>query len=201
MRNELHFWLKWLHRGVQYSRFFLESDQNYLCLMETQEEWRMLSCSFTDEVQLVAHPVGIAWEEFLANQAQLRSNQLNYREELHGVRGLGQALLQGIVRCGYCGAFLHLRYSDPHGEFPVYVCNNDKRQYQAVEPENRLGARSLERQWEEKLRAIEAVEKEYQAWRSTRLAPITEVDRASILALGSDLPSLCRCGSARATCS
>jgi len=60
MRNELHFWLKWLHRDVQYSRFFLESDQNYLCLMETQEEWRMLSCSFTDEVQLVAHPVGTA---------------------------------------------------------------------------------------------------------------------------------------------
>src|SRR5260221_2180987 len=60
MRNELHFWLKWLHRGVQYSRFFLESDQNYLCLLETQEEWRMLSCSFTDEVQLVAHPVGLS---------------------------------------------------------------------------------------------------------------------------------------------
>ncbi|SRR5260221_1666981 len=58
MRNEPHFWLKWLHRLVQYSRFFLESDQNYLCLMETQEEWRILSCSFTDEVQRVAHPVG-----------------------------------------------------------------------------------------------------------------------------------------------
>lgn len=205
------------------------------------------------------YPAYIAWEEFLANQAQLRSNQLNYREERHGVPRKGQALLQGIVRCGYCGAFLHLRYSGPHGDFPVYVCNNDKRQfggtscqevraialdtqveqrflealrpdqltlalaalaqleqeergeckqwdlrleraryeakraerqYQAVEPENRLVARSLERQWEEKLRAIEAVEKEYQAWRSTRLAPITEVDRASILALGSDLPAL-----------
>ena len=145
----------------------------------------------------------------------------------------GQALLQGIVRCGYGGAFLHLRYSGPHGEFPVYVCNNDKRQfggkscqevramaldtqvehrflealhpdqltlalaalahleqdeqaerkqwdlrlerahceakraerqYQAGEPENRLVARSLQRQWEEKLRAIQAVERQYQAW-------------------------------------
>ncbi len=75
------------------------------------------------------YPAYIAWEEFLANQAQLRSNQLNYREELHGVPRKGQALLQGIVRCGYCGAFLHLRYSGPHGEFPVYVCNNDKRQF------------------------------------------------------------------------
>jgi DNA invertase Pin-like site-specific DNA recombinase len=205
------------------------------------------------------YPAYIPWEEFLANQAQLRANQLNYREELHGVPRKGQALLQGIVRCGYCGAFLHLRYSGPHGEFPVYVCNNDKRQfggkscqevraialdrqveqrflevlhpdqltlalaalahleqedqaerkqwdlrlervryeakraerqYQAVEPENRLVARSLERQWEEKLRAIEAVEKEYQAWRSTRLAPITEADRDAIIALGSDLPAI-----------
>ena len=205
------------------------------------------------------YPAYITWEEFLANQAQLRASQLNYREELHGVPRKGQALLQGIVRCGYCGAYLHLRYSGPQGEFPVYVCNNDKRQfggkscqevraialdtqveqrflealrpdqvtlavaalahleqdeqaerkqwdlrleraryeakraerqYQAVEPENRLVARSLERQWEEKLRAIEAVEKEYQAWRSSRLAPITEADRDAIVALGSDLPAI-----------
>lgn len=215
-----------------------------------------------DKWQVCLHnvyPAYITWEEFLANQGQLRSNQLNYREELHGVPRKGQALLQGIVRCSYCGAFLHLRYSGPHGEFPVYVCNNDKRQfggtscqevraialdtqveqhflealrpdqvtlalaalehleqeeqaeckqwdlrleraryeakraerqYQTVEPENRLVARSLERQWEEKLRAIEAVEKEYQAWRSTRLAPLTEADRDAIVALGSDLPAI-----------
>src|SRR5437588_4737237 len=205
------------------------------------------------------YPAYITWEEFLANQAQLRANRLNYREELHGVPRKGQALLQGIVRCGYCGAFLHLRYSGPQGEFPVSVCNNDKRQfggkscqevraialdtqveqrflealrpdqltlalaalahleqeeqaehkqwelrleraryeakraerqYQAVEPENRLVARSLERQWEEKLRAIEAVEKEDQAWRNTRLASITQADRDAIVALGSDLPAI-----------
>jgi DNA invertase Pin-like site-specific DNA recombinase len=75
------------------------------------------------------YPAYISWQEFLANQAQLRANQLNYREELHGVPRKGQAFLQGIVRCGSCGAFLHLRYSGPHAEFPVYVCNNDKRQF------------------------------------------------------------------------
>src|SRR5947209_5184 len=204
------------------------------------------------------YPAYIPWEEFLANQAQLRSNQLNYREELHGVRGLGQALLQGIVRCGSCGAVLHLRYSGPHGDFPVYVCSNDQSQFggkrcqevraialdahveqrflealhpdqvvlalaalaqleqedraerkqwdlrleraryeatraerksQTVEPENRLVARSLERQWEEKLRAVEAIEKEYQAWNYRRLAPMTETDRQTIVDLGSDLPT------------
>jgi hypothetical protein len=64
-----------------------------------------------------------------------------------------------------------------------------ERKSQAVEPENRLVARSLEKQWEEQLRAVEAVEKEYQAWSSTRLRALTQADREAILALGSDLPA------------
>jgi len=38
-----------------------------------------------------------------------------------------------------------------------YEAERARRQYDAVEPENRLVARSLERAWEEKLRAVEAV--------------------------------------------
>jgi hypothetical protein len=48
----------------------------------------------------------------------------------------------------------------------------------------------LERQWEEKLRAVEATQKEYQAWNYRRLAPMTETDRQAIMDLGSDLPTL-----------
>lgn len=33
------------------------------------------------------------------------------------------------MRCGYCAALLHVRYSGPHGESPVYVCSNDQRQF------------------------------------------------------------------------
>ena len=40
-----------------------------------------------------------------------------------------------------------------------YEATRAERQYQAVEPENRLVARSLERQWEEQLRAVEAERK------------------------------------------
>lgn len=39
-----------------------------------------------------------------------------------------------------------------------YEAERARRQYDAVEPENRLVARSLERGWEEKLRAAEAIE-------------------------------------------
>ena len=57
------------------------------------------------------YPAYIPWDEFVANQAHLRTNSLNYRKERAGVARKGQALLQGIVRCGRCGALLRLHYS------------------------------------------------------------------------------------------
>jgi hypothetical protein len=59
MRNEMHIRLKWLHRLVQCSGFFLIRDQKYPCLMEGGELGRMLSSQITDELKLVAHPVGL----------------------------------------------------------------------------------------------------------------------------------------------
>jgi hypothetical protein len=71
-----------------------------------------------------------------------------------------------------------------------YQAKRAERQYQAVEPENRLVARSLEKQWEERLRAVETVEKEYHAWKVRRFGILTQADREAIVALGSDLPAL-----------
>jgi len=65
-----------------------------------------------------------------------------------------------------------------------------QRQYHAVEPENRMVARNLERLWETKLRAVEEVEKEFQAWRTQNHTAITAEDQRQILALGEDLPKL-----------
>ncbi len=73
-----------------------------------------------------------------------------------------------------------------------YQAKRAERQYQAVEPENRLVARSLEKQWEEQLRAVESAEKEYYAWKSSRFGSLTQADREAIVALGSDLPALWR---------
>jgi DNA invertase Pin-like site-specific DNA recombinase len=64
------------------------------------------------------------------------------------------------------------------------------RQYDAVEPENRLVARSLERAWEERLRRADQVEQEYNAWRRDQAVSISDSDRQEILALGEDLPRL-----------
>lgn len=59
-----------------------------------------------------------------------------------------------------------------------------------LEPENRLVARNLERQWEEILRAVEEIEKEFAEWRIRHNAILTEEDKRQILVLGTDLPRL-----------
>jgi len=65
-----------------------------------------------------------------------------------------------------------------------------KRQYDAVEPENRLVARNLERHWEAKLRAVEAVERDYGQWQTQQTTVLSTADRQEILALGQNLPAL-----------
>jgi hypothetical protein len=71
-----------------------------------------------------------------------------------------------------------------------YEAERAHRQYQAVEPEHRLVARTLERQWELALRAIEQVEQEYERWRRQRMVAVTAEHRAALLALGEDFPTL-----------
>jgi DNA invertase Pin-like site-specific DNA recombinase len=207
------------------------------------------------------YPAYLSWEEYIANQKQLQANQNRYRVGKPGGPRKGQALLQGIVLCGQCGTRMHLRYSGPHGEFPVYLCPSDRehlqqrycqevralgldqeietillqalepdqitlalaaleqieqertvlskqwqlrleriryeterarRQYGLVEPENRLVARSLEHNWEAKLREIEAVEQEYQDWLVQHHLELTSKDRQEILSLGENLPCVWR---------
>jgi DNA invertase Pin-like site-specific DNA recombinase len=69
-----------------------------------------------------------------------------------------------------------------------YEAERARRQYHEVEPENRLVARSLEGQWEQRLRAVEEVEHAYRRWSSRQQLVITEEDRRDILRLGEDLP-------------
>ena len=214
-----------------------------------------------------AHPGYIDWEEFMANQRQLADNVNRYEAGRSGVPRRGSALLQGIVSCGRCGRRMCLRYSGPHGNYPVYMCVADnsidgqprcqevrallvdaeverllllalrpdqialaiaalgeiaaesqvlerqwtlkrerarfeadraRRQYDTVEPENRLVARSLEKLWEEKLRRAEDVERDHDAWRREQAIMITEADRADILALGENLPLVWHAGTTTA---
>lgn len=73
-----------------------------------------------------------------------------------------------------------------------YDAERARRQYDAVEPENRLVARSLERAWEEKLRAVEAIDQENARWRAEEPLALKDEDRAALQALGENLPQIWR---------
>ena len=68
-----------------------------------------------------ALPAYITWDEFVRNQQTLRDNW--YRCESRGSPRKGLALLQGIVRCGRCGARMSVfYYSTKEKRAPGYGC-------------------------------------------------------------------------------
>ncbi len=68
-----------------------------------------------------------------------------------------------------------------------YEAARARRQYEAVDPDNRLVAGELERRWNERLLAVRALEGEREMMLERPETPLSEVDRERLLALGSDL--------------
>ncbi len=71
-----------------------------------------------------------------------------------------------------------------------YQAGRAERQYQAVEPENRLVARTLEQRWEAALEEVRTLEEEYARFRQQQPATLNEHELAQIRALAEDLPAL-----------
>jgi hypothetical protein len=121
------------------------------------------------------YPAYIPWETFLANQAQLVANRSQYEADKHGVPRQGQALLQGILRCGRCGALMSLHYSGVHSEFPVYRCNCAHSEYGTECYRKPYGPYRYRRLWRHgKLIARyegKATLEEYRAWQAQKTSP------------------------------
>src|SRR5438270_7651329 len=62
-----------------------------------------------------------------------------------------------------------------------------RRQYDAVDPDNRLVAGELEHRWNERLRAVQRLEEELASLDAEPNAGLTAIDRERLLALGHDL--------------
>jgi hypothetical protein len=71
----------------------------------------------------------------------------------------------------------HARYEAAHA----------RRQYDAVDPANRLVAGELERRWNEALQAVARIEGELAALIARRSPPLAEPEREQLMALGADL--------------
>lgn len=65
-----------------------------------------------------------------------------------------------------------------------------ERQYQAVEPENRLVARTLEERWEKALRQERGLRDEYDRFLQDRPRQVSEDERGRIKGLAGDIPAL-----------
>jgi DNA invertase Pin-like site-specific DNA recombinase len=78
-----------------------------------------------------------------------------------------------------------------------YEAERARRQYDAVEPENRLVARSLERTWEDRLRAADAVEQDYREWRQRDPVVLKAEDYKALESIARDLPALWRAPTTR----
>jgi DNA invertase Pin-like site-specific DNA recombinase/uncharacterized protein YndB with AHSA1/START domain len=68
-----------------------------------------------------------------------------------------------------------------------YEAERAERRYRAVEPEHRLVARGLERDWEQALGALAAAEAELSLRERQRPRTLTPAERERLLALGTDL--------------
>lgn len=75
-------------------------------------------------------------------------------------------------------------------ERATYEAERAARQYHAVEPENRLVARTLEWAWEEKLAAQQQLEEDYHRFMREQPRVLTEPEREAIRQLAADIPAL-----------
>jgi DNA invertase Pin-like site-specific DNA recombinase/DNA-binding transcriptional MerR regulator len=71
-----------------------------------------------------------------------------------------------------------------------YEADLARRRYERVDPDNRLVAAELERQWEDKLQTCQRLEREWSQAQGQELAPLTEADQAAIRQLAEDIPAL-----------
>lgn len=84
---------------------------------------------------------------------------------------------------------LHIQWSK-NVERARYETQRAERQYQSVEPENRLVARTLEANWETKLAEQQRIEDEFNRFASETPLQLTEDERAKIAELSNDVQAL-----------
>jgi hypothetical protein len=82
------------------------------------------------------------------------------------------------------------RHWEQRLERASYEAQRAERQYNAVEPENRLVARGLEQRWEEALQKQRALQEEYDRFLKEQPARLSEDERTRILALAGDVATL-----------
>jgi DNA invertase Pin-like site-specific DNA recombinase len=71
-----------------------------------------------------------------------------------------------------------------------FAADRARRQYQLTEPENRLVARQLEKEWEAALAERQRLGEEYDRFTASRPRTLTPAERSQIRALAGDIPAI-----------
>jgi hypothetical protein len=71
-------------------------------------------------------------------------------------------------------------------EAAEYEAQRAFRQYNAVDPENRLVARTLEKAWEEKLLDVERLKEDFRLWETTHPSPLEKSEHRKLLGILED---------------
>ena len=82
------------------------------------------------------------------------------------------------------------RHREQRLERARYEAERAARQYHACEPENRLVARTLERRWDQALRALQQPEAEFERHLRVQPRPLSEADWEQIRRLAQEVPAL-----------
>jgi Recombinase zinc beta ribbon domain/Recombinase len=93
------------------------------------------------------------------------------------------AAAQAEAERAVLGKLWHQRLERAH-----YAADRARRQYQLAEPENRLVARQLEKEWEAALAEAVRLQADYQRFTEEQPKTLTATERSAIQALAGDLP-------------
>jgi hypothetical protein len=176
-----------------------------------REDWQAL---------IIEHHEGyISWDEYEANRKLITHNANMKGNIVHGAVKRGSSLLAGLLRCGHCVRKLHVAYSGTKGTVARYNCQGSminhggprcisfgavgaaleqaryeaaraRRQYDAIDPENRLVAAELERRWEETLKMESRLQAKLDSMREHSARALSAGAREELMRLGDDLPRL-----------
>jgi recombinase/recombinase-like zinc beta ribbon protein len=111
-------------------------------------------------------------------------------EALHAISPLGlDAALQLIADRERAGTE-RLRQSELALQQARYEETHASRQYDAIDPDNRLVASELERRWNDRLAAVARLEEQIRHLRDEQPRALDDNERAALLALADDLPQV-----------
>ena len=111
-------------------------------------------------------------------------------EVMHAISPLAIEAAFQLIGDGERAGAERLRQNELALEQARYEVTHARRQYDAVDPDNRLVAGELERRWNERLAAVARLEEQIESLHNEQPRALRDDERATLLALADDLPQL-----------